>query len=153
MAAYGVNNTLAGTQQALTTTHKTLVLVAGATTTRAWVKEFVFGTDGTPADQAMTYDISRTTANGTATSVTATPLDLADGAYGGVCVANHTVEPTVTALSSVWVSGVNQRATIRWVAYPGMELVIPATASAGFAFRAKSPGYTGTGIATVEFST
>lgn len=152
MAGYGVNNLLAGTQQAQTTIYKTLVVVAGATTTRAWVKEFVFGTDGTPADQAMDYDVSRTSANGTGTALTPNPLDLADAAYGGVCTGNNTVEPTVTAASSVWASGVNQRATIRWVAYPGMELVVPATASAGFCFRAKSPGYTGTAVGQVEFS-
>jgi hypothetical protein len=152
MAGYGSNNTNAGTQQAIATAYKSLVIVAGATTARATIKEFVFGTDGTPADQAMTYDVSRTTANGTGTTGVATPLDGADAAYSGVITVNNTAEPTVTAASSVWVAGVNQRATIRWVSYPGMELIVPATASAGFAFRVKSPGYTGTAIVQTEYS-
>ena len=57
----------------------------------------------------------------------------------------------MTANSSLWASGVNQRATIRWVAFPGQELVIPATDTNGLCFRAKSPGYTGTAICQAEF--
>ena len=55
--------------------------------------------------------------------------------------------PTVTANSRVAGWAANQRATNRWVAFPGQELVYPATNVAGFALRAKSPGYTGTAVA------
>lgn len=154
MAGYAASNTLGGTQQSLTTTYKTLMLLAaddGTALRRVKVHDFVLGTDGTPADQAMVYDVSRTSANGTATSITPNPLDTADSAFLGVAVANHTVEPTVTSNSSLWASGINQRASFRWVAFPGQELVIPATDAAGLCFRAKSPGYTGTAIAEVHF--
>ena len=154
MAGYAASNLLAGTQQAISTAYKTLLLIEAATAVaarRIKVHEFVFGTDGTPADQVMTYDVSRTSAAGTATSITALPLDPADSAMLGLTVGNHTVEPTVTAASSLWAAGINQRATHRWVAFPGQELVIPATNLAGLAFRAKSPGYTGTGVVQLEF--
>lgn len=154
MAGYAASNLLDGTQQAISTSFKTLAALMASNGTalrRISVHEFAFGVDGTPADQAMTYDVSRTTADGTGTAVTPPPLDPADAAFLGIGKANYTAEPTVTAASSLWGQGVNQRATIRWVAFPGQELVIPATNVAGLAFRAKSPGYTGTAVAQIEF--
>jgi hypothetical protein len=155
MAGYAASNLLGGTQQSLTTTFKTLLTLSASSAVllrRAFVHEFVFGTDGTPADNVMTYDVSRITALGTGTTVTPNPVQSADGAAATVGTANHTSEPTVTANSSLWAAGINQRATHRWVAYPGQELVIPATNLNGLAFRAKSPGYTNTGTAQVEFT-
>ena len=92
----------------------------------------------------MEYDISRQTAAGTSTAVTPNPLDSATRAAGTVGSANFTAEGTVTAASSVLYIPVNQRASYRWVAVPGSELVIPATNLAGFAIRARSGAYTGT---------
>lgn len=149
MSGYDASNLHAGTQQAIGTSYKTLLAVmasSGTSLQRGKIVEFTFGTDGTPADQAMTFDVSRISADGTATSVTPTKLDPADGAFLGLVTANHTVEPTVTAASRVAGWAANQRATNRWVAFPGQELVFPATNLAGFAFRAKSPGYTGTAV-------
>jgi hypothetical protein len=155
MAGFAASNLNATTptQTAMTTTFKTLVnLAIGATTfRRIKVHEFVFGTDGTPADNAMTWDVSRTTTVGTGVAGVVVPLDSADSAFLGTSTINHTIEPTVTANTSVWTAGMNQRATHRWVAYPGQELVVPATTLNGLAFRARSPGYTGTAVAQVEF--
>jgi hypothetical protein len=154
MAGFAASNLNATTpaQQAITTTFKTLInLSAGATPRRIKLHEFVFGTDGTPADNAMTWDVSRTTAVGTGTTGNVVPIDVADAAFSGVSTINQTVEPTFTANTSQWAAGMNQRATHRWVAYPGQELVIPATTAAGLAFRVKSPGYTGTAVAQLEF--
>lgn len=155
MAGFAASNLNATTpaQQAMTTTFKTLVNLAigGTTFRRIKVHEFVFGTDGTPADNAMTWDVSRTTAVGTGATGVVMPLDAADSAFLGTSTINHTAEPTVTANSSLWSAGMNQRATHRWVAYPGQELVVPATTLNGLAFRARSPGYTGTAVTQVEF--
>ncbi|MFC3071481.1 hypothetical protein ACFOHH_04400, partial [Shinella pollutisoli] len=93
MAGYAASNLLGGTQQAMTTTFKTLLALAaddGTALRRIAVHDFVLGTDGTPADQAMTYDVSRITALGTGTSITPTKLDPADGAFLGAALANHT---------------------------------------------------------------
>ena len=156
MAGFAASNTNATTpaQQSISTSYKSLINLAASSGTaarRIKIHEFVFGTDGTPADQAMTWDVSRTTAAGTGTAGVVVPLDLADAAFLGVATINYTAEPTVTANSSLWVAGMNQRATHRWVAYPGQELVVPATNLAGITFRAKSPGYTSTATAAVEF--
>lgn len=156
MAGFAASNLNATTpaQQAISATYKTLLNIAASSTTavrRIKIHEFVFGTDGTPADNAMTWDVSRTTAAGTGVAGVVVALDAADSAFLGVATINYTAEPTVTANSSSWAAGMNQRATHRWVAYPGQELVVPATNLAGIAFRAKSPGYTGTAVAQIEF--
>lgn len=151
MAGYAVSNLLAGTQQAMTTTYKTLATLTAATAAlrRQRIVEFIFGTDGTPADNSMTCDVSRCSAIGTGTSATPVPIDAADGAMGGVATVNHTIEPTVTAASRHAGWAFNQRATMRWVAFPGKELIVPATNVNGFAFRLKSPAYTGTGVCDI----
>lgn len=155
MPDYVTHNGLGGTQQALSTAYKTLLVMkaaSGTQTRRGRIKEILIGTDGTPADQVVDWDVSRQTADGTATSVTPNALDPADAAALGISQANATAEGTITANSSVFFVGVNQRASYRWVASPGSELVYPATNLAGFALRAKSPGYTGTATGAFTFN-
>lgn len=152
MANYSISNTLAGSEQNVTTSYKTLTAVTSLSATQArrgQIYDIMVGTDGTPADNAMIYDISRQTAAGTSTAATPVPLNPADAAMLGGGTVNYTAEGTVTAASSVWSIAVNQRASYRWVAAPGSELVYPATNLNGFALRAKSPGYTGTAVGTI----
>jgi hypothetical protein len=152
MANYAVNNSLAGTPQNMSTSYKTLVVVTASNATqlrRGQIYDVLIGTDGSPADNAMVFDISRQTAAGTATSVTPVALNPADAAMLGVAAANATVEGTITSASSVFNIGLNQRASYRWVAAPGSELVYPATNANGFALRAKSPAYTSTATGEV----
>lgn len=152
MAKYSANNTLAGTQQAISTAYKSLLtVVSSATVRRIKVFDITIGTNGTPADNFYEFDVSRQTAAATATATTPLPLDPADGAALSTVTGNATVEGTITATSSVLNMPGNQRVTLRWVAVPGSELVGPATSAAGFAFRLKSAAYTGTATATVLF--
>lgn len=147
MAKYSVNNALGGTAQNLSTSYKTIILTTASNATqlrRGQVYDVMFGTDGTPADNAVVWDISRQTAVGTATTVTPAALNPADAAMLGASAANATAEGTITAASSVLNIGMNQRASYRWVAAPGSELVYPATNSAGLALRAKSASYAST---------
>ena len=146
MPNYSSSNLLGGTQQNLTSTYKTLLALTAQTSglRRGFIYDLLIGTDGTPADNAIDWDVSRQTGAGTSTAVTPNVLDPADAAAATVGSANFTAEGTITAASSVFGIGVNQRASYRWVAAPGSELVIPATNLAGFALRAKSAGYTST---------
>lgn len=147
MANYSINNQLAGTPQNLSTSYKSIAIVTSSSATQArrgQIYDVMVGTDGTPADNVVVWDISRQTAAGTATSATAVALNPADAAFLGLSTVNATAEGTITAASSVFAVGVNQRASYRWVAAPGSELVYPATTANGFALRAKSPGYTST---------
>jgi hypothetical protein len=60
---------------------------------------------------------------------------------------NHTVEPTFTAAAILLNIPLNQRATFRWVAAPGGELVMPATAANGFGIETDTIS-TGTPVIT-----
>src|SRR5262245_23637215 len=154
MSCYSASNLLGGTQQAISTSFKTLLALtaATATLTSAEVYELSVGTDGTPGDTALIYDLSRQTAAGTSTSVTPNALNGAKRASGTVGSANFTTEGTITSNSGVWEMALNQRASFRWVAYgPDSELIIPATNLAGFALRARSPSYTGTAIGGMKY--
>lgn len=150
MPNYSVNNAMAGSAQAITSSYKTLAEVTAATTAlrRGWIYDVMIGTLGTPADTSYQFDISRATTIGTGTAATAFPLDPADGVASTVGTVNHTVEPTYTATpaNSVFNLGINQRASYRWVAAPGSELVWPATNLNGLGLRAQSAS--GTAVCT-----
>lgn len=151
MAKYSVNNNMAGTKQAMAAAYKTLVNVSAATATlsRALIYDILVGTNGTPADTAMEFNAERSTTVGTGTTATLLPLDNTIRASASVGTVNQTVEPAITAnTQSLFYIGMNQRASYRWVAAPGSELVIPATNLAGIALRALSIAAAYTGTAT-----
>lgn len=155
MARYNINNQLGGTPQVLTTTHKTQVIASAATATltSAKVYEIGIGQDGTlnATDCQVDWDLSRVTALGTGTTVVAVPLDVGPRAAGTVGTVNHTVEPTVTAASSIWNRGINQRGVWQWqAADEGAMIIIPATNLAGVALRAKSTNYVGTAVGELK---
>lgn len=149
MANYSATNgssASAGTQQNLTTTYVGAILglnSSQSTPRRGKVYDVLVGTNGTPADNAIEWDISRVTTSSTATIITPQPLDFADAAAASIVTANSSTMGTI-AIQNVWYVGINQRASYRWVAAPGSELVWPATSSAGLQLRSRSPGYTST---------
>ena len=93
--------------------------------------DLIFGSEASAADNPFLYIVQRCTALGTSTSVTPQALDPADAATESDAGENHTIEPTYTANAVLLAIALNQRATFRWVAPPGGELVYPATASNG----------------------
>jgi hypothetical protein len=110
--------------------------ISSATVRRTKLYDFVFGSaEATPADGNTLWQLQRCTTAGTATAVTPQILDPADGAALTAANQNHTVDPTLTANAIMLSIGLNQRATFRWVAQPGGEIVTPATASNGLAVR------------------
>jgi hypothetical protein len=141
MAKYAIT----GTQATVSGSYKSVLSIAATTGAlrRGKVYDVLIGTNGTPADNYLQWDISRMTAVGTATAVTPQALDPADAAALATAANNYTAEPTITANSSLLNVGVNQRASYRWVAAPGSELVFPATANNGLALRTLSGGYAG----------
>ena len=158
MAKYSVTNGASasgGTQQATGSAYVGAILgLTGSTTSprRFKVYDLLIGTNGTPSDNAMEWDISRVTTASTATTVTAAPLDMADAAAINYSVVNSSTHGTITVGSNLFYVGVNTRASYRWVAAPGGELVGPATSSAGVQLRQRSPtGYTGTATGTWHF--
>lgn len=104
---------------------------AGTTVRRIKVYDLICGSDATPADNAAEYVLQRYTVDGTATAITPQALDAADAASLSEAGEAHSIEPTYTANAIVLAWAQNQRATFRWVAAPGGEVVVPATADSG----------------------
>lgn len=153
MAAYTINNQNAGTPQNLSSSYKSILVVTaatGATTLRrGWLMEWEIGATDVPnaTDCPIVWDISEQTAAGTATSLTPRVNDIGGGDAAALLTyaTNATIEGTVTASSSAWVLGLNQRASYRvQMRDEYHSLIVPAVNVKGFAMRAKSPNYAST---------
>lgn len=137
-------------------TNKTIITLfnpAATPTSRGRIGELVVGSVATPADQAAKFYVGRITAVGTEGSgYTPNNLDPAGpaGAYdAGIGV--FSVEPTYTANKELLVFSLNQRATFRWVANPGYELLLAATQNNGAGLKTSSSTSTQAYEATVLF--
>lgn len=168
MANFTIVNTTAigggNAQAAVTTTYRTQILCGNSTTSGATVSgmlrrgklyDILVGTNGTAADNYMEWDVVRCTmgtssvlAGGISSLSSNFTLDPADVQISALIGINSSVETAFTAGTEQWYVGVNQRASYRWVAAPGSEIVYPAASSAtgsnGLAGRTRSGGYTGT---------
>lgn len=123
-------------QRTASTTQSLGVVSAPASAMRrVRIYDVMVGSEGTAADNPFLHILQRTTAAGTSTPVTPQALDAADAAAAFTAGQAHSVEPTYTANAILLSISLNQRATFRWVASPGGELVIPATASNGVGWQ------------------
>jgi hypothetical protein len=116
-----------------------LLGVVGSAAIRPVVYDIIIGARATPADYACTYDIARSSGAGTGGSaVTPNPLATPDfPAATSTAYQNATGGATKgVVLLSV---SCNQRATFRWVAAPGSELVCTMAANAGIYSYANTP--------------
>lgn len=113
---------------------------------------FALTCGGTPADNAIQWLVRRSTAVGTE-GAGVTPHALDDGAPASLAdgAEDHTAEPTYTAGSEVFDQIINQRATYTFIAYPGGELVAPASANNGFGWTAIHGSYTGSAQVSAHF--
>jgi hypothetical protein len=182
MALFAVTNSTnpaGGAQVTMTTSYLGIIAVYASTgntnqTTfsnpqalkRGRLYDILIGTNGAPADNFLEWEVCRVSAgtsfpqSGTVSSVSsAYMLDLADAAFGSGVVANTSQGSSAIysrAGAQAWYVGINQRASYRWVAAPGSEIVWPANSSTtgfnGLALDARSGAYTGTVTATIMVS-
>lgn len=137
-------------------TNKTLINLFNSPATptnRGRINDVVVGSVATPADQAADFLLNRSTAVGTEGSgLVPNNLDPAGpagsydsglGVFGG--------EPTYTAAKQLLAFQLNQRATFRWVAAPGYELVMAATQNNGAGLQTVSSTSTQAYGATILF--
>lgn len=101
MTIFAINNRLAGSEQALSSSYKTITAIAAQTSglRRAWIYELEVGADGTlntSTDTQVVFDFSRLTGGGTSTSATPNPVDVADTACTTVGSVNYSAEGTIT---------------------------------------------------------
>jgi len=138
--------------QAMTATPGDSVLsIVGTTDVRPRIYDLIFGTTGTPADTMIQYLLQRFTADGTGDALVPTALDSGDPTAVGAFLGNHSAEPTYTAGEILLQVALNQRATFRWVASPGSEIVLPAHATNGAGFMGMHASYVGLYSATMLF--
>ena len=107
-------------------------ILSSATVQRQKWYALIVSCTATPADALFSYVVRRVTASATGTSLTPNPIDLQDAA------CRSTAEHLITADHASFASGaelyrapVNHRATYTLMLSDGMELVGPATSSAG----------------------
>lgn len=126
----------------------TVLSVAANTTHRVHVYDWLFGTSAAADDNTIINKLERFTATPTGSAATPVALDLAEPA---------SISPCVQAGTTGTISGVllaiptNQRASHRWVAAPDGELVIPATAASGIAYRAVHASFSSNMYSTFHF--
>lgn len=110
------------------------ILEDATTQRRCKLYDFLVGSEATPADNAFLWVVDRgTTGLGTSTAVTPSPLDPADAISITDAGENFTVNPTLGV--NILAIPLNQRATFRWVAFPGSEIVLAAAANGSLVFR------------------
>lgn len=137
-------------------TDKTLINLfntAATPTRRGRIYDVLVGSVATPADQAADFYIGRTTAVGTEGSGLV-PNNLDPGGPAGEYDSGlgvFTGEPTYTAAKQLLAFQVNQRATFRWVAAPGSELMMTATQNNGAGLKTASSTSTQAHGATILF--
>lgn len=129
----------------------TVLSIIAATTVRPRMTDLVLSSSSTPNDYSADFQIQRFSADGTGTGVTPTPLDFADPASVTTSKHTYTVEPTLTAGEILLRVAHNQRATVRWVAQPGYEFVVPALAGDGLALLCNAVSTQFTEVATILF--
>ena len=133
MARYSAS----GSQNLASSAITALTIAAQSTVHRNIIYDITIGNVGAPADLVTLHTIQRITAVGTAgASVTPTLLDIADRASQSAVGENHSSEPTYTASPELLEVPLNHRATFRWVAAPGGEIITPATNNAGIGAKA-----------------
>jgi hypothetical protein len=134
-----------GEESTTTTGYTTAICLTGGTGVRPRVYDAVFGQGGTPGDTAVYWKLARTSAAGTAGSTpTPPPLDSdSPAAEVTVGIGDYSIEPTYDSAELLLEFPLNQRASYRWVAAPGSELVIPATSNEGIGAAVKAASYTG----------
>lgn len=149
---------IVGNQSTVSSSYKTAAQGnATGTNKRGKVFELLLGASGNPnaTDTYLQFDVSRITATGAGayTSWTPTALDPADGAAVNVSGINATAEATAfTANSSLFNEGINQRASVRWVAAQESQMMVwPATSGNGLALRVLSTTYTSSVTAQMTF--
>jgi hypothetical protein len=134
-----------------TATVASIGAVSTTQTRRGRIYDIMLGSEATPADAAILWGMRRYTAAGTSTAVVPQALDPADAAFLGQAGENHTVEPTPGGATLHLLNiPLNQRATFRWVAAPGGEIVWPATTANGV-FLDTDIISTGTPVVTATF--
>ena len=109
----------------------------------------------TPSDHLLSVRLHRfVTADGAGTARVPNPLDPANGPSVATGLVNHTTEPTTYSTDEeVWGPiGQHMRATYRWVASPGKEIIVANVAAEGVGLVATHASVTPLHKGSLDFS-
>lgn len=129
----------------------TVQSLIASTAIRPRVYDIILSSSSTPNSYSAEFYLQRFSADGTGTAVTPQPLDFADPAAVSTSKNTYTVEPTYTANEVLLQLAHNQQATVRWVAAPGSELIIPALAGDGVGLLCNAVSTQFTEVCTIFF--
>ena len=124
------------------TVTESLIHVTGGTGGRLKWTEAIMGSQAAPVEQTSEFRGYRSTGTGaTGTVETEFQNDPADVAPAGVALSDLTAEPTGKVYGLAF--PLHQRGTFRWVANPGEEIIVAATANHAFGmeFTATTSAY------------
>lgn len=132
-------------QGTVTSSYKTAGILTSIAGLRPRIIGWMIGADGAPnsTDCSMVWQLQLSSAAGTTTAVTPTPLDVAYGAAGGIGGSNATIEPTYTAGKIPWVGPLNQRASQQLWLPTNAPIVLVGTAANGAGMQVLSTNYGG----------
>jgi hypothetical protein len=110
---------------------------------RVKLYDLMLGSPSTPADQAASWVIKRSSSASTSgTAVTPSPIDIGDPASSATAmVAPSMTAPTLSVVLLQWAQ--NLRATYRWVAAPGKEFTTSASTTTTGGLTLLNPVLTG----------
>lgn len=123
---------------------------------RARLNDILVGTNGTPADNELEFDCALVTI--LSSTWLATQISSFSSAFmvdygvdpGFIQMAgiDPTAETGISFIAEKWYLGLNQRASYRWIANPGQEIVLPSNSQGaganGLSIRARAAAYTST---------
>ena len=139
-----VGNVTAGAQ-------KTAVHLIPATTAPIFIYRVMVGCAQTPAAQAARWELHRTSADGTGTTVTPVQVN-GNGVTLGTsrvgATVGHSVEPTYVAMQPGLSLPLNQQATLDWQANPGKEFEVTGGTAGGVGLKMVTS--TGTTVHAVQ---
>jgi hypothetical protein len=135
---------VSGTIGTMSSSYKSALSVIATAAVRPTIYDFSVGTSGTPADNSTQWEVIRMSGTvGTSTATTPNPLDSGDPASTATAAQNYTAEQGTPGVIVFGPLDLNMRATYRWVAAPGGELIAPPTAANSLNIRSLSSAYTG----------
>lgn len=131
MARFSISGT------GLNTSGVALLGVTSTAAVRPKIYDIIIGSRAAPLDDTCTYEVARATTAPTATAVTPSPLDLLSSSAIAGAWQNATTLPTKGVI--LLTVSLNKRATFRWVAAPGSELISAATVAYGIYIYTNTP--------------
>jgi len=132
-----------GNQGTVSTSNKTATLATSIAGLRPQLYGWGVSAFGAPnsTDCSMVWTLQITSAAGTTTAVTPTPIDPVYAAASTIGGSNATIEPTYTAGIVPWVMALNQRASqLVWMPV-NAPVVLVGTASHGAGMQVLSTNY------------